>query len=1095
MSRSIGILGFPENEDAEFDIIERVAGQILRAAKITRRVRPSQRHGWVTIAPPPTEGEEPTDPGDDNEAIVPPDRVVAEDPGNPADWNPSDFIGPSGAKVPDLSTIYVTVSRRGGPAPCAVTFQLRSTDPNFPSFVAFGVADWSFSADPLENYVFEKLDGLLAGERAGTAKGPYVVHTYEQPGTHSWSVTLRYPGLAPRVINNTAFLLSRADLATNNFRNQTDVPAWLGVTKGVRGYVMPSVITGGRINVRMSNGHGTKFLRNIEIPDGATGEMVAAAIVNSAARDVPATQILNSAAAGISFTSTGSTLNITSSCPLSETTISIEPGDVPGVTWDNGTGPNFSTPAPSGASQTLYSIPGVITGGAMRLALSNDAGVVDCGTIYFANGEKPWDVCNLIVQQMERSASALSRIGVGTGQRALRINYTVTNGTRLWVNTARAASATTISLTPVATPSNVIWDGAAPNMSATVPVSANSSVGNIVVFNPEVYFNGRTVYCSPAYNTVAEFKAAIVADPAAHDNIPSNLSDSLYYVGPEAYFEASQARDNAVGNPWRILLHAGQDYVFPDGNRRPGTINLYVSRFGVGYNPKITITETFNQSALLNYQDSNQRGWATFFNIDFIGLYDSANPPFSAGWLSNLFQLNSQNNYGFTMHRCVMSGWRTNISVTGSGALAIAITDTLITSWYDFGMYANATHASGYAGVAIKQKLGTVNLGRRSSGLANVGDRYRFNPASQFTSLFSWALEAPTGPIPKSAVTVVPIGYEAPATGEWGEHPYDVVNGGTAAWDWWVANWEKFTWKSTNSNAFKNKDNDLYRDCAVHGPVRGSTPSYQTGWHQCEFRSLNGWSRSGVYDKTKTDLEQTDPRAFAIQPCMRMATAMSSQGPSIGNSTCMWRCTFEGGGTAVVAVPEQNFQQTIDSYSLGPGMLLDGMIYRALLGARTAFGAQYGRVTLRNSFALFDDIVEEQQNLLLFGGTENDEPPGSAYNYVYNNTIVFARNLLASNPNSKFGFAKISNRQLNKRMSVVWNNLGLQYEPVRNGGDFPIKPSGYQPLTDPFGFGFNYAPLNGSAALGAAANIVPYYDFENNIRPASAAIGCLESQS
>jgi hypothetical protein len=107
---------------------------------------------------------------------------------------------PGGALAPDLSRIGVTLSRREGPVPLAVSFQLRSDDPNFAQFLMFGSAEWRFSEAPAEDYRFRDLDGDLAGERAGRAGGAYVGHVYVSPGRHGWSVTLRYPGLPARTI-------------------------------------------------------------------------------------------------------------------------------------------------------------------------------------------------------------------------------------------------------------------------------------------------------------------------------------------------------------------------------------------------------------------------------------------------------------------------------------------------------------------------------------------------------------------------------------------------------------------------------------------------------------------------------------------------------------------------------------------------------------------------------------------------------------------------------------------------------------------------------------------------------------------------------
>jgi hypothetical protein len=1078
MTRSIGLSGLPDEQNVTLDVAEVIDSVVQPTVRVTHRVPLRLRYAWQGL-PALDDLEDPGEDagGDEGGGVI---EVPINDPGNPVDHTAADFIGPSGSKVPDLAAIHVTTSRKSGPAPLGVTFQLRSADPNFWAFNMFGTAEWTFSADPLENYAFRYLDGDMAGETAGTAQGPYVSHTYVRPGAHAWSVTLRYPGLAPRTISNTGYLLTRADLPPYLHRTGTDVPAWLGMTKGSRAYAMSAVATGGRINVTLTNGHGTQVLRNIALADGATADQVANAIAAAANKDTAGTQVVEARLAGIDFTASGSTLTANSSCPLGVTTIAIGPGDAAGVTWEGGVAPDFSAPAPAGIGDVRYTLRGVTTGGAITLSFANEAGTVDLGAICVPSGATAWQVCHEIIQRMEMHKDALSAIGIGNGVRNTRLVYLSTGVTQLRLSTAKALTPTTITLGVPATPAGVTWSGGAPDMAATVPAATGAAVTTITVEDPETFFAGRTVYCSPAYPDGLALKAA-----AASLGIPATLANDRYYGGPECFYEASQARDNATGKPWRILLHAGQEYVFADGGRRPGTVNTYVGRFGTGANPKITITDTFRQSALMNYQDSGQKGWGTFADLDFIGLYDSANPPYSASWMCNLFQLNSQNNYGLTIHGCLMQGWRTNVSIPGVGVMALVVSDTRMTSWFDFGMYPNATHATGFAGLAIKQKIGTVNAGRRSTAQGDVGDRYKFPAAADYTSLFSWALEPAGGPKPKTGAPAVPPGYGAPATGAWREHP-----GGTEAWAWWKANWESFTWVAANKNAWVAADNDLVRDCAVHGPVRLSTPSYQTGWHQCEFRSLNGWSRSQLYDATKPDLEQRD-NAYAIQPCFRMNTAMGSNGPSQGHSTSMWACAMEGGGSGLVAVPEQNFQPTIDTYSIGPGMVLDRMIFRALDGAVTAFSAKYGRCMLRNSVAIFAGTAVRPQNLVLFGGTENTEPAGSAYNYSYNNTTIFARDLMAVQPSTKFGFARTNDREVGKRGLVEWNNLTLRYAPIRNSSEYP-DPAIYAPLADVAGLGYAHAPQAGSSALATAVAPVPHGDGAGTVRPTAAAVGAAE---
>ena len=1070
MTRNIALSGFSEASEPEISV-DTFDGETLMQRQTLRRVMPSRENFlW--------QGRD-TGEGDSQDGEGGGESLAGTDPGNPVDFDPADYIGPSGAKVPDLDAVYVTVTRKTGPAPLGVAFQLRSADPNFRSFVMLGTADWSFSGDAAENYLFRHLDGNLAGEQAGTAQGPYVVHTYETPVNHTWSVTLRYPGLSPRTITNDAVLVTRNNFSRFRQFGTLDIPGWLGVTKGVRTYAMPAVTTGGRINLVMTNALGTRRLRNIVLADGATGADVAAAIVAAYDVDRSVTKAI-----GLDFAASDATLTVQSDCQRGTTTLSIEAGDAAGVTWA-GDAPDFSTPAATGAKDTRWPIPsGITTGGALDLTIANAKGTVTCGAVFVPDGAHPLEVGAALFDRMQRLDASLKVIGVATSVDTAGPVYLASGLTQFRLAAGASLSPTTITLAAPSTPAGVTW-ATAPDLSATVPGATGVTVTTIDVLDPATVFATRTAYCSPAFATVAEFKAA-----APLLNIPGDLPNDRYYVGADSYLVASRDRDNATDTPgnyngWRILLHAGQTFVvtMDSVNAGPGTTNLHVSRFGDGPDPIITHDEATRGGTLLNYSDSNYRGASTFWRINFQGLYDSANPPFNAPWMCSFISAQRGQNFGLTLHDCVVSGFRDTI-IGADGAAGFVFTNSLVTSWYDYGFFISIADATGWAGMAIKQKLGTKNAGRYSTGRAVLSDRYRFQPAAFYTDQFDWALEPPrAGPVARDGAPAIPEGYAAPVSGGWGTHP-----AGADAWAWWRANWKSFTWAGTNKDAFDHADDDLYLVCAQHGPMRFGGFGEDVALHQCEMRSLNGWSRSGRYNETLSALEQAED-AFAGQPCLRLFT--SAERPYPRASASVVRCAMEGNGSAIVVVPQRTPYSASDALSPVMGVLIDGVVYRATTLSAGAFGAHYGNIALRNSRAVFSGVAPQQESIIFMGGAERPEPAGSAWNFCYNNTVVFGRDLLACNPNANNGFVRLVNRALDKRMAVEWNNLVLQYAPVRNSADF-AAPSTFAPLADTLGIGFGHAPQAGSPVLGDAVAPVPYRDGDGAVRPAEAAVGAVE---
>jgi hypothetical protein len=758
------------------------------------------------------DGEEDGEETEDGEEATPEGTTAARrDPAT--DFDPATVL-PGGPGAPDLSRITVAVSRAEGPAPLGVVFQLRSSDRNFHNFLMFGSAEWRFSEDPGEDYVFRYLDADLMGERAGRAGGPYVGHVYVRPGRHRWSVSLHYPGLPSRTLDGPAALLEG--------------------------------------------------------------------------------------------------------------------------------GP---------------------------------------------------------------------------------------------------------------------------------PAAA------ITVHDPDRYFARRTVYFSNAYPTPAAFRAA-----APQLGIPADLPIAHYRAGDGDFRAAVESVSGRQGLPWRLLIQAGRRYGLTAAMVNATLRNCFVDRFGQGHDPIITpATDSAGRTdvrggAVFRFDDRNGTGPAGIAHLDIRGLYDSANPGTIEPWIALAgIRLTNSRNFGLQVFRCALTGLQAGVSAVIHSRGTI-IADSRITSWFNFGFWHNRQDDTAIVGCDIKQKAGTVNTGRKSTAVANTGDRTTHKDPAPFLAAFDWALEwqdGRQGPQrrPNARAIAIPPGETPPRRGGW-----QTVS------PWWKEHWRAFTWAGPNGAAFGNHDNGRYRNAAVHGPFRSAQPGFRVGIHQCEMRSLNGWSRSQAYVRGVPS-ELQPPEAYAFQPCLRIATGVKPE--FVGHSISVHRVAMEG---TVAVMPERGRIPTDDPRSLPLAIVISDCIVRGNSPANGLVGMAYGRCVLRNSLLHLPGEPASPRGVANpIRGHDRPVAPGSAPMHAFNLTVVITRV-------APQGRLALGQNRPDRRPLVLRNILLLNHGRFANGDDF-VEPAAFRGLGEgPVpGIGVPYAPLPGSNVLGGSDALAPHRDQAGRVRPVPAALGAFEA--
>jgi hypothetical protein len=604
----------------------------------------------------------------------------------------------------------------------------------------------------------------------------------------------------------------------------------------------------------------------------------------------------------------------------------------------------------------------------------------------------------------------------------------------------------------------------------------------IVVHDPERYFAGRTVYFSNAFATPTDFRRA-----ASQLGIPNDLPLNRYAVGDGAFWRARRLASGNSGPPWRFLIQAGRTYRLDRTTVGNGIVNCFVDRFGEGPDPVITLARdaaggsNVRGGFFFSVNDENARGPCGLANLDIRGLYDSANPGTVEPWIGiRGIYLNSRRNFGVQIFRCRFDGLHTGVAAVRSGS-ALVIADSRITNWFNYAVWHGRQDDSAIVGCDLKQKPGTVNTGRKSTAVANTADRTTHDDPAPLLARFEWSLEwdetaSPPvrGPRPRANAPAVPQEEAPPRRGGW-----DSVS------PWWKANWKRFRWNRTNGEALKVHDNGRWLNAAVHGPYRSGGPGFRVGIHQCELRSLNGWSRSPHW-RRDLPAERQPPEAYAIQPCLRIATAVKAE--TRGHSTSLNRLALEGGWVMVAVSPQTRNRPTNDAETLPLAVVMTDCILRADPWTRTGVQFSYGRCALSNTLIHIPRAEGPNGGRVRpFRGRGRD-PAGNEPVHFYNVTIV-AEKILPE------GELVLPVSEPGRPEAVLRNILLLNYGRFGNDDDL-VAPEAYADLRPgPFGgIGVSYRPGPNSNVLGGSDRLAPYYDLTGAPRPVPAALGAFEAE-
>ena len=145
--------------------------------------------------------------------------------------------------TPDFTGLGITATRTSIVAGQGVTFSAGTLNSDA---VLFADYEWTFSTefpgDDEENYLFGHLTGSrIAGERANTAKGPYVGHVYLTPGVHTVTCRVYWGGALVDTLTETIAVTDHTDLPTWYWSSayadatafkaaaEADVPALAGI--------------------------------------------------------------------------------------------------------------------------------------------------------------------------------------------------------------------------------------------------------------------------------------------------------------------------------------------------------------------------------------------------------------------------------------------------------------------------------------------------------------------------------------------------------------------------------------------------------------------------------------------------------------------------------------------------------------------------------------------------------------------------------------------------------------------------------------------------------------------------------------------------
>jgi hypothetical protein len=496
-------------------------------------------------------------------------------------------------------------------------------------------------------------------------------------------------------------------------------------------------------------------------------------------------------------------------------------------------------------------------------------------------------------------------------------------------------------------------------------------------------------------------------------------------------------------------------------------------------------------------------------NINFVGLYDPANPGNGVRLELCLIPVEI---LGSSSPRCAQifrvrsNGWQYNLFYAGQNR-GLVVADCNFDNWYNYGIWLSAPgpdlslRDSALVGISAKQKIGTINGKRWDTPDMGGGNQKRSHlGADPYTAGFDWSLEVlRSGPVPLDGAPTVPVEETPPTTGGW-----------ATVSTWWRTNWEFFSWAAANQKAMDRQLFGTYLHCAIHGPIRQPWPGIRAGCHQLELRSLNGWGRKSSYNPALPWDEQVE-WAYQIQPCWRLAAAAPQAGKphDPAHAQSYWRIhAYSGEGTFQQQGQQAPADWTSDEYTLGTGQIFDGIIIEAgRLPVATAvagfgFTLQFGNVAVRNSviMELPGAIAPPAQGMGYYHGplmntrcTDKTKQagPDSVPSFSYHNTMIWARD----NPTGIFPSAfPFSEPRENMRPLYEWDNAVMFTAKVAKvSGDYML-PTGLGTYSSMLGdIGVGHAPVSGCNLSGSARGLSPAYDGNRKLRPHPAAVGALEA--
>lgn len=687
-----------------------------------------------------------------------------------------------------------------------------------------------------------------------------------------------------------------------------------------------------------------------------------------------------------------------------------------------------------------------------------------------------------------------------------------------------------------------------------------AACGAILVHDDDYWFDGTGIassarksrYWAPGYTDdpagIDAFYAVLAAEEVAEAGSSGFYGwDLLTEVQRKSYLRTGglgvvtaatqRAADPLLESRHRVRIKAGTTATSTNAlEHRAGLVNIRLDRFGMGDDPVLDFSSvTIKPLAESSAYHLNPRKGSEICNIKLVGPYDPVAPGKGVkeqyrfcGILNTEGTADSRDMY---FYRVDVSGFYFNFGKNSGVWNRSVFADCHSHDWYNYGFWAQGFAKTAIVGCRIAQDPNALMLQRRYRATNGGNYNETIDDPATFTAAFNWSGQ---GAVANSSTrdpafpTAVPAGYEIPASGAWGEHPWDVANPATPspedvdpnkvapfAFSWWRRNYWRFTgWTGANNTAFDYGWNEEYEKCALHGPLRHANPSAYAGIHQCEFASYNGWSTSGSHDITLVDpvtghwdrAQAVD--AWYIQECGRIWTSAGGASPGGGLAKedaglSMWRCLVLGNGFTLKPATDADIPETSDDVLPHSGIILDGLI-----NDNVDFPLGYRYCALRNSLFYYNltavttvpscisGVIESrfkaEQPTWLKPDILEQEPT-----YVYNNTLLVTGSIEAGTA-WKFVSPPIldpdDSEQKSGRRLFEWHNARIK---AATGPDPADGVSSVTALTATTTLGGTlaapYAPQAGSTLLAAAAvPLLPRYDLEGRERPESAAVGAFE---